>query len=142
MTADIDLAVICTHDGDGDTPVEEAKVVCQQKAIYIVENSLITAGFTFLATTTGDARAIVTLTNPANLALRTTDAEPIDVSGRHPSRSLPQPTPIAESEDHAIDTGASEPDPTIPGDAPCGARAPRIVELAFLAAISVLAHIS
>jgi hypothetical protein len=134
---------------DEDTPVEEAEVVCRQKAVYNLENDILTFGTTVLATTTGEAIGIATVTNPANLTLPTTDAEPIDVSGttsrRLPSRTTPQPTPVQESEDQVpggddvIATG--EPDLTTPGDAGLQMKPPGTIPLGILGAAAVLANL-
>ncbi|KAH6899203.1 hypothetical protein BKA70DRAFT_1437685 [Coprinopsis sp. MPI-PUGE-AT-0042] len=121
IRAEIDVAIVCTHDVDDDTPVEEAEIVCRQRAVYNLEDGGVTVGTTVLATTTGEVREILTVTNPANLTLPTTDGDPIDV-------------PETTSSSFLLKLLVGQPQSTR-----LGPKMPGILQLGSLAAIVVLA---
>ncbi|KAH6919338.1 hypothetical protein BKA70DRAFT_1215037 [Coprinopsis sp. MPI-PUGE-AT-0042] len=144
IRAEIDVAIVCTHDVDDDTPVEEAEIVCRQRAVYNLEDGGVTVGTTVLATTTGEVREILTVTNPANLTLPTTDGDPIDVpettSQRLPPQTTRRPTPVDDSDDQEPESSAAG-EPDAAGDAGLGPKMPGILQLGSLAAIVVLAKL-
>ena len=115
----IDIAVVCTHDVDGDTSVEDAEIVCRQKGVIDLDDGV--AGTTIFATTTGDVKEILTVTNAANLTLPTTQARPFDLS--EPSKSSRTRTQVTnrpsntDSEDGPSPSSTGEPG-TVTDDGP------------------------
>lgn len=144
------MVVACRHNVDDDTPVEDARVVCRQELVYSVEASDLTLKSTVLATQTGDARAIATVTIPAGLRLPTVGAETTDdapettdlfetTSRRLPPQTTRRPIPDEEPEDEEPDSNTTGEPGLIPaGNTGFRRRAPGAIELGFLGAVTVL----
>lgn len=127
VKAEIDVSVVCTHDVDDDTSVEDAEVVCHQKGVIDLDDGA--AGTTIYATTTGDVMEVLTVTNAANLTLPTTTGEPIDVaeptsrSGSSQVTNRPTADPSDDEDEDPTPSPTGEADPITDDGAAAGTKA-------------------
>ncbi|KAH6905881.1 hypothetical protein BKA70DRAFT_1402337 [Coprinopsis sp. MPI-PUGE-AT-0042] len=113
VEANMAYGVECTHDVDADTPVEEGVIICKAKIEIEAEAAGQTLASTIELTTTGQAKPLVTITNPANLNLPTGEPGVPAASGGsiRPSAAsgsgvpTPSSTPGADGSGHRTRAG-------------------------------------
>lgn len=96
VKANIEIDSECMHDVDGDTPVEDGVIVCKLKVGLDAQAGGQKVATTFEGTTTGQPVAVLTITNPANLTLPTSEPSFEETTDTSTSNSnLPTGEPAA-----------------------------------------------